>query len=808
MQAQADDNDLFVVAQKAFDDGFYDVAMRYINQLFEDYPLTEKRAQANLILGQCYFFKSQYLKAYDIFQKNMEYPSFKDATLFWLGETYLKGSDYTQAKQHFDQLLELYPESEYIPQAYYSLGWMNFEREQYDKALEIFNKIITKYPLHQLSEDAQFKIGETAFTLKKYKEAIKALKDYVLKYPSSNRHADAYFYLAESYYFLENYLNAISYYAKAAEISFDNNLIMMSKVSLAWSYLKLERFTLAEQKFNEALEYGRTKGMLTDDVLLGLANLYDKTDEKDKALKAYQNILTQFPQSPRIPESLLGMANIYYQQKKFNQAMEFYNRVIDQYGNTKKEKGNVEKSFFGLAWSHLKTGNVDKAVMIFNNIKDSASNDTVKISALTQIADAYQDIEEYDKAIGIYDEILTNYPDSLYTDYVQYRQAVALLKMDEIEAAEMSFQSLAINFPNSKYNNDKDYYLAVAHFKKEDWITAKHQILNFIENIGPGSPHIAQAQNILALCYYNLNEHEKAMVTFQKIITNHPEDIHLVKNAQLNIAKSYYHLDQHKEAVKRFRMIINKYPSSQLAEESLIWLGDHYHSLSDFDNAIAYYEKFLKEFQGSDQADIIRYELARSYEGKGDYNQSVKIFNSIKGTDNKEIVNKAQIAIAEIFTRNLEPEAALQTYNDIIQHSPEYQRDAYLKIAEVYKSQNDFNSALSAYLKALNAEKGLSTIENPQLHFYIADTYELLENEQKAVEEYLKVPYLYPNQKKWVTKSYLRIGRIFEDEERWNEAKTVYEKIIDLEEAEAKFARERIEWIQKNTVGEPIQGAI
>ena len=71
-QAQDNEKELFLVAQKAFEDGFYDVAMRYINQLLEEYPKTEKHIQANLLLGQCYFFKSQYLKAYDIFQNILD----------------------------------------------------------------------------------------------------------------------------------------------------------------------------------------------------------------------------------------------------------------------------------------------------------------------------------------------------------------------------------------------------------------------------------------------------------------------------------------------------------------------------------------------------------------------------------------------------------------------------------------------------------------------------------------------------------------------------------------------------------------
>jgi len=89
------EEELFFVAQKSFEDGFYDVSIRYINQFLESYPLTKRKIEAQILLGQCYFFKRQYLKAYDIFNGQLEHKEFKDATLFWLGETYLKGADYS-----------------------------------------------------------------------------------------------------------------------------------------------------------------------------------------------------------------------------------------------------------------------------------------------------------------------------------------------------------------------------------------------------------------------------------------------------------------------------------------------------------------------------------------------------------------------------------------------------------------------------------------------------------------------------------------------------------------------------------------
>ena len=165
---RAQDNDeaeLFLVAQKAFEDGFYDVAMRYINQLFEENPKTEKHIQAKLLLGQCYFFKSQYLKAYDTFAGLLKYNEYKDATLYWLGETYLKNSNYKDAEEQYTQLIDLYPDSIYAPQAHYSLGWTYFSQNKFKKAKTAFLKLIRNFPIHQLAEDSSFKLAETEYNL-------------------------------------------------------------------------------------------------------------------------------------------------------------------------------------------------------------------------------------------------------------------------------------------------------------------------------------------------------------------------------------------------------------------------------------------------------------------------------------------------------------------------------------------------------------------------------------------------------------------------------------------------------------------
>ncbi len=796
--AQPSEKELFLVAQKAFEDGFYDVAMRYIQQLQEQFPQTDRRVESNLLLGQCYFFKGQYLKAYNIFHDLLKESAFKDATLFWLGETYLKGGDYAQAEEQYSQLIKLYVDSIYTPQAYYSLGWVYFEQNQMEKAQKVFVELIQRFPAHQLAEEAHFKIGEIAFQRQQYKDSIGYFKDYIGRYPQSTHQAEAYFYMGESAYYLEDFLTAVTYYAKAEELAFDHKLTLMGKVSLGWSYLKLEKFKLAQQYFDQAYSYAREQGILSDDVLLGRASLYSEIGEYPEALKSYAELIEKFPASKKLSDAYLGQANIYYLREDYGNAIDSYQGIINQFTAQKDNVDILEKAYFGLAWSHLKRGNIDESIKNFELIKNTTTNKTVKISALTQIGDAYQDIGQLEKSVEVYDEILRDYPESPYTDYVQYRQGIALLKDEKIDAATLSLRSLKTNFPKSKYLTDVDYYLALAYFKKSDWNAARDQITRFIGAVIKENPFTAEAHYILGLSYFNLQDHANALKTFQVIIKDYPNEATMIKNVEMSIAKCYYKIGNIQEAIQRFTNLIAAYPQTVIAQEAIVWLGNHYIESADYDTAIVYYQKFIEGFPGSPKFGLILYALGQAFQAKGQYDQAIGAYKRVNSRGDGELYAKARLAIADILSRELDPTSALETYQEIIKTSPEFRRDAFLKMAEVYRKNQDHAKAIEAYQSALSAPKGFGEVKEVELQFAIGDLYELSNQSDKAVEEYLKLAYLYPQETAWIVKAYLRVARIFEGSEKWDDAKTVYQKIIQYKTVELKFAQERLDWINEH----------
>ncbi len=791
------ESELFFIAQKAFDDGFYDVAIRYINQLLREYPHPEKYIQANLLLGQCYFFKNQYLKAFEIFQSILKYSEFKDATLFWLGETYLKGADYAQAEKNYKQLISLYPESIYTPQAKYSLSWAFFQQGKYEPAINTFQELINSYPEHELVEDSLFKIGESYFRKKDFNNSINIFKEYINNFPNATNKKEGIFFIAESYYYQSDYANAIEYYNETKNTSLDPNLTLMSKISIGWSYLKLKQFTNAEKAFNEAKVYSNKKGMLADDIYLGQANLFSETKRYQESIETYSRLISDFPNNARIAEAHLGKANIYYLLKNYSKAIKEYKSIIDGFSEKDSHVEIVEKAFFGLAWTYLKMGDIDQSINHFYKIIDQTESKIIKASALTQIGDAYQDKGDLEKALKIYDKILQEFPDSLYADYVQYRQGIALLKSNNIEAATISFQTLQTNFPESKHLKEAQYYLGVAYFKKGSWASAAQYAEGFIESDQVLKEFLPEAHYILALAQSNLSEHNLALKTFQTIIKLFHEHDAIVKNAELGVARSYFHLGQDNEALKRFKIIIYKYPQSEIAQDALLWLANYYAENFKLDLGIKYYMQFINDFPGSKKFDFARYELGRVYQSKGSLEKALNQFKMINNPQNKKIYTQAKLAIGDIFSSDVDSDTALESYKSIAESAPEFKRDSLVKIAQTYQNRSENDKATKTYYEALNADIGLSDISNAEIQFYIADSFEFINQTDKAIEEYLKIPYLYSYDTLWIVKAYLRIGRIFERKEEWEKATITYEKVIKYNTEEAKFAQEKLEKIRQ-----------
>jgi TolA-binding protein len=802
--AQAEQSDLnkekeaFFVARKAFEDGFYDVSLGLAERFLKNYPESSERAQANLLIGQCYFHQSRFLEALAKFEQILNDPSakeIKDAVIYWIAEVHFKGNSFAKAASFYKKIIDEFPKSDYLSAAYYSLGWCLFQEQKFSEALEYFKIVESKYSKEQQAKDTDFKIIECLYNLKDYA----ALKEKVRSYLKDSgadplRNGYFYFYLAEADYYLDNFDGAIQEYSKVISSQLDEKIKALSRLGTAWSYLKSKKYQEAQKAFQE-IKPELLEKRSADVLMLGEAVLLFETEKFSEAGKAYEELTRNATDQIVLVQAYLGKAETLSSLAEYPKAIESYKEILDKINPESLSADTIDRIHYSLAWVYLKAGEFKEAISEFQKVARTSEDKTAKISALCQIGDAYQDSGDYEKAGQAYDSILKNYPDSLYGDYVQYQLGLTLLKASNYDGAIMAFSVMKRNFPESKLLDDASYAMGLAYFQRQDYNTSREVFEKFQEEFKDSNLK-SQALYLLGTSFYNLGKYREAIDTFKEIIRLYGQDAELVQKAEYEIADCFDQLGDEKEAMERFKALRTKYPDAQLSAEVMWWLGSYYYRHNEPGLAERYFSSIVRDFSKSNLIADAYYALGTVYDEESKPEDAVNSFKKAIGLGKFDLKGQAATALADIYMKQGDLDLAQGTYENIIRDYAGLAHLIYPKLAELFLKKNDYPRALESYKKSLEL---VPSREMPVIQFKIAEILQAENKTDEAVEEYLKIGYLYSGDTGTTVKSLLRVAQIYEDRENFKEALNIYKKIDSMGVPEGKFAQERIDWINTHT---------
>jgi len=102
---------------------------------------------------------------------------------------------------------------------------------------------------------------------------------------------------------------------------------------------------------------------------------------------------------------------------------------------------------------------------------------------LLDIGIIYYDQGDYNTAITNFQQLITDFPDSEYTDDAQYYIAWSYYNLASYEQAISEFEKIKNNYPNSEFTDDAKYYIAYCNEKKLGfYVKALLQYYNFLDN--------------------------------------------------------------------------------------------------------------------------------------------------------------------------------------------------------------------------------------------------------------------------------------------------------------------------------------
>jgi len=793
--------ELLFMAKKAYEDGFYEVALGMLERFQKEFPDSDKRSEARLLMGQSYFHQGkspEALNTLEALSAEAKAVNLKDAIYFWIAELHFKGGNFEKAVVFYQKLIHDFPQSSYVPAAYYSLGWSFSQMGKYSQALVSLKSLLERFPSEPQSKDAAFKLIECLYNLKEYSELKNKIKSVLKLYANDSlRLPYLYFYLAESEYYLDNLNEAAKNYLKSAQAFKDEKARGLADLGLGWSYLKLRKYDQAEEILAGIKQDNLDKKSL-DILILGQAVLMSQSNRIYEAKKFYQQLI-DISRDPLIRlQAYIGKAEAFYNLAEYSQAVKVYEAGLEDIAKNGSQLSEadelVDKLRYNLGQAYIKQGEVESGIAVFEDIADKSADPAARVGALCQIGDIYQNSGAYLKAEEVYAKILKRFPDSSFSDYALYQCGLSQLKRLDYLSAINSFKLLPKDYPQSKLLEEAAYSLGIAYFYKQDYILSSEALAKF-QNDFKGSRLSGQAIFILGLSLLSSGKAEQALNVFKDIPRRYPQESELIQKAEYEIADCYYRLGQEKEAVRRFELLRVKYPDSKLTPEIMWWLGQYYYRLNDLSLASRYFSSLANDFPDSSLAGDALYALGLVLRDGSKLGQAVDNFKLAVKFTRGELKREAALAIADIYSQQGRFEEAISEYRQILKSFPDSGFLVFPRIAKCYYKTFDYEQAKLFYRKAL----GLIDLKDAgDIRFSLAEVYEAKDELEEAIAIYLNLADAYSDNELLSIRALLRAAKIYEDKDDFKNALNVYARIAQHKGEESKFAQERIEWISAN----------
>ena len=572
-------------------------------------------------MADCHFFlgekgsKDQLLLAVQFYKNALQ--SFPDQkrdnalTYFRLAKTYEYLNKYPEALKNYENLLSIYPQSAYIPEASFESGVLLHKLGKYSQAADKLIAYLMKYragtfakPAFYLVADCYYKMQQSAsaevwfrdaqkkwpdftvipkevimdmgqhkFSLRRYDEAIKIFSLYVNLYSNDEKLKEALLLLANSYKAADQVTAALNVYNliidKYPDTKEASESIMAmaslgvdkpgAKVFSALGNIKYYKYPL--EAYNLLLEKN-PPGEIAQIALLQKGDALRKLKQDRKAADVYLDFLKMYPQSKMVDEARKSLKLVAgtlidgsYRKKDYLAVSDIYFKAYRMVPLQADEYEIVNK----IADSLSNIGLSDDYVGLLKNYKKVCKDDKVADKIMLRIAEAEMARHKYNEAEKILGELMMqssikNTP--LMATIKQYMAEIAYRKRlyDKavVDFAAVIKSGQNINDPGPTFWS----YGASLKEKKEDSLALQNYLIavKYFDQDKQAAAGLGDVYKETGDLYFKANNFKNSLYMYNKAL-NQSSSPDIKSWSLFHIGQAYQKMDNNAEAQKTFTKI-------------------------------------------------------------------------------------------------------------------------------------------------------------------------------------------------------------------------------------------------------------
>lgn len=617
-----------------------------LTQFVAQHPESPLVKQAWFQLGKFFFRDKKYKKA-------AEWMQLSDPELlteeeqaeyhFKLGYAYFKTDNYDRALAELAAVKDL--DSEYSTVATYYYGHVQYHQGNFESALEHFLKLSNDEVFGRI---VPFYISQIYYLQKRYDQVI-AYAQPVLDTTKSKRGPEIARLIGESYYNTNRYKESIPYLEKYRD---EGNAIRTreDEYQLGFAYFKTNAHDKAVPAFEKATG---SEDALGQNAWYHLGWCQLQLGNKKFARSAWAEAAKLSFDTLMKEQTLFDYAKLAYElgYDPYDEAV----RALQDYINAYPESKRMDEAYTFLANIYMTTRNYRTALMSLDRIKNK--NERLK-EAYQRVA-FYRGIELLNdknnaEAIRHFDLSLQYATNKELSGLASYWKAEAQYRVGQYGEAVKGFQQFiyALNAFNQKTFNRANYNLGYAYFKQRDYTNALVWFRKYTASYAASEQKIAADAFIRSGdCYFMKGDYPGAAESYEKAIL-------------MRIGETDYALYQRGMALA---------------------------VMGKSDAQVKAHQQIIADFPQSLFVDDAKWEIARTYENQGRYEEAYATYNGILiNHEASSYVPMAKLQMAGIrYTQNRDQEA----------------KDLFLEVVEQYPGTPQFTDAQIG-LKRIYTDEG------------------------------------------------------------------------------------------------------
>ena len=732
---------------------------------------------------------------------------------------------YEEAADEYKAYLEQYPSGAHRASALYRLGESGSAAGKYEEALRAFDAFLKEEGGAGLRERVRLRRGVALYQLEKFSDALPILEDLSKTAQEDAIVGEALYYLGKLHFEAGRHDGAVAAFKALSQRGGESALVPYGRYQLAFVYLAKGDNENAAIEFSEAASDSRAEDSLRMECRFRAAETYDKIGWFDAAVKAYEQLRSEFPasdyarkaaygyvwalyhagkyqdafaganellakfqESPLRPGVLYLQGNCLQQQKRHKDAIAMYRKIASEYPGSDFAK----RAQYKTAWALYLDGRTQEAKTEVRAFLKSGGKMALMGDAAFLLGTIEASDENYEDAYEEFRLVAEKYPQSEFAAEALYKSAESLAQLGYQERAGAAFERFARTYPDDPLAPEAILRAADAHFlggSYDESVARYREILS-----GNPSPKVEEETFYrMAVSYHNLKEYKASAQAFDRIVEKFPASAY-VAEARFRVGE--YYLRDAKEALRAieyYQAAHKAAPGGPYAGRALNGLALARMQTKDFDGAAETFLRVMSKYPKiSLNTDIYEWVGQHLYD-REEWDQAALAFETLlEQKSDYAGPERILFKIAQSIAHLSKPDAAIGKFQAVIDAAPKSAMavEAKYHIGELYERLKRPDDALRFYADAADANNGNTAA---LARFRLAELYEEQGKLSEAARNYMRVAILFLHEE-LSPESLWRAGQCFEKSNDGKRAAKTYEGVIREypDTVQAKKAKDRL----------------